>query len=155
MPLISNVEHHESCEMFSLPLSLRSRSKAHSVASRVRIFSRAVAASTSGAPLSRIAQPRLGAQHRGISLQARRQCLVCHQSQSVVGASRRLESQSVGAAEYGSLGPARCLRAGAVGTKKSKPYRLASSVALHRAMPNYSIERTSPGKPGAASHVKR
>ena len=76
---------------------------------------------------------------------------------SVVGASRRSAtpgSQLVGAAGYGSsvlLGGKHC----AVGSKRSRPYRLASSVARQPAMPNPSIERTCPGKPGHASHVKR
>jgi hypothetical protein len=33
--------------------------------------------------------------------------------------------------------------------------RLATAVAMPSVMPNLSIERTSPGKPGLASHVKR
>jgi hypothetical protein len=150
---MSNVEHHESCEMFSLPLSLLSSLKIQRVASKVR----ACAVPVFVVPLCEPkGWPHPVGQHRSVARQARRQCLVCHQSQSVVGASRRLESQSVGAAGYGSLGPERCLRAGAVGTKKSRPYRLASSVARHRVMPNYSIERTSQGlRPCAASHVKR
>jgi hypothetical protein len=79
-------------------------------------------------------------------------------SQFVVGASRRSAapgSQFVGAAEYGSFYVSLCRQAGAIGSRWSRPYRLAPSVARHPAMPNPSIERTCPGKPGQASHVKR
>jgi hypothetical protein len=77
---------------------------------------------------------------------------------SVVGASRRSAApggRSVGAAGYGSLILSR-RRVGAIGGKRSRPYRLASSEARHRALPNPSIERTAQGlRPRAASHVKR
>jgi hypothetical protein len=76
-------------------------------------------------------------------------------SQSVVGASRRLNSQFWGAAR-GSAGVARRSRPELRSTLHSWAARLASSVVLGSAMPNYSIERTSQGlRPCAASHVRR
>ena len=92
-------------------------------------------------------------------------------SQSVVGASRRLSGQKLGAATKGSAAavhlpaPARLSRATqclarSESTSASQDMGASSRVwrqgALSRAMPNYSIERTSQGlRPCAASHVKR
>ena len=167
MPLISNVGHHGKFEMFSLRLSLRSKLKCEPVC----------AASKHGLPRANAfaGNASLLAWHRSFALRnappgqagALRLASAVHRSlatsrssgfcMSVVGAPRRSAapgSQSVGAAGYGSsvlpLG-----EAGAVGSKRPRPYRLAPSVACHRAMPNPSIERTCPGKPGHASHVKR
>jgi hypothetical protein len=76
----------------------------------------------------------------------------------MVGASRRSAapgSQYRGTAEYGSAGLA-CLRGLEVRSAKlAPPYHLGNTETGPRAMPNYSIERTRPGKPGRASHVKR
>jgi hypothetical protein len=63
-------------------------------------------------------------------------------------------SQLVGAAEYGSSFSAFAGRL-AVMIQKSSSRVSGTTVARQRALPNPSIERTSPGKPGAASHVKR
>jgi hypothetical protein len=79
-------------------------------------------------------------------------------SRFVVGASRRSAapgSQFGGAAGYGSAGVARLRRPELRSTMLSRVSRQASSVAFVGAMPNPSIERTRPGKPGRASHVKR
>jgi hypothetical protein len=79
-------------------------------------------------------------------------------SQFLVGASRRSAapgSQYGGAAGYSSAGVARLLRPALRSTRLSRASRQASSVACGSAMPNPSIERTRPGKPGRASHVKR
>jgi hypothetical protein len=89
-------------------------------------------------------------------------------SRLVVGASRRFNGQKLGAAVEGSAGPARVpaperlqrrtrrlAKSAQVPQENAGCPRLARPVAMPRAMPNYSIERTSPGKPGAASHVKR
>ena len=43
----------------------------------------------------------------------------------------------------------------AIRNSKSKVHSLGSKVVRETAMPNTSIERTCPGKPGHASHVKR
>jgi hypothetical protein len=158
-PLMSNVGHHESPEVFSLPPSLHPSPQAQPVAAAVYAVFVAVASPSRGAPRGgrRVHQCSV-IQHRGITPQKRRQVLACRQSQSVVGAPRRSAapgSRSLGAAEYGSLGPKRCREAGVIAGKKCRPYRLASSVAHQSAMPNPSIERTRPGKPGRASHVKR
>jgi hypothetical protein len=72
----------------------------------------------------------------------------------VVGASRRLSSQFWGAAK-GSAGVARLSRPELRYTTLSRAAPPVSSVLCAGAMLNPSIERTSPGKPGAASHVKR
>jgi hypothetical protein len=146
--------------MFSLPLSLRSEPKYE----RVCVASRR--GSEANAPL---------AQHRGSALRnaafgqagTRRLAGAVHRTiatsrsfgffMSVVGASRRSAapgSQFVGAAGYGSV-VLLAVEVGAVGNTQARPYRPASSVACQRAMPNPSIERTRPGKPGRASHVKR
>jgi hypothetical protein len=96
----------------------------------------------------------------------------CHRttggSRLVVGASRRFSSQRLGAAVEGSAGPVRVpaperlqrrtrrLAKSAQASKENAGCpRPARPVAMSRAMPNYSIERTRPGKPGRASHVKR
>jgi hypothetical protein len=79
-------------------------------------------------------------------------------SQFVVGASRHSAapgSQYWSAAEYGSAGVARLSRPELRSTMLSRVLRQASSVACGSVMPNPSIERTRPGKPGRASHVKR
>jgi hypothetical protein len=75
--------------------------------------------------------------------------------QWLVGASRRLKSQRLSAALNGSARSASVARAQYIAQENARVSRLASSVVVPSAMPNYSIERTSPGKPGAASHVKR
>jgi hypothetical protein len=78
--------------------------------------------------------------------------------QFMVGASRRSAapgSQYGGAAEYGSAGLARLRDLEVRSAKLAPPYHLGNTEAAPRVMPNYSIERTSPGKPGLASHVKR
>jgi len=75
--------------------------------------------------------------------------------QLVVGASRRLVSQQWGAAMNGSARPVRLSRSEYIAKETAGPSRLARSSAMPRAMPNYSIERTLPGKPVSASHVKR
>jgi hypothetical protein len=75
--------------------------------------------------------------------------------QSVVGASRRLKSQQLSAALDGSASTASVPRAEYITQENAGVSRLARSVAVPSAMPNYSIERTCPGKPGHASHVKR
>jgi hypothetical protein len=86
------------------------------------------------------------------------QCRTGGQCQFVVGASRRSAApggQAVGAAGYGSSAFSSCREARTIGNRRSTVYRLQSSGAGQRARPNPSIERTSPGKPGLASHVKR
>jgi hypothetical protein len=75
--------------------------------------------------------------------------------QSVVGASRRLKSQLLGAATEGSADLESVPRPRHIAQENARVSRLARSEALPGAMPNYSIERTRPGKPGRASHVKR
>jgi hypothetical protein len=67
----------------------------------------------------------------------------------------RLAVRVVGAAGYGSSELSLRREAVAMGSSRSRAYRPGSSEARHRATPNPSIERTSPGKPGLASHVKR
>jgi hypothetical protein len=166
--------------MFSLPLSLRSEPKCR----RVCIASRQIAAeseafegafacdagSTSahrngqrlakkrGSSLEKAARGQAGSlRMAGAAYRTRAIGRSLEFFMSVVGASRRSAApggRSVGAAGYGSLVLSR-RRVGAIGSKRSGPYRLASSEARHGALPNPSIERTSPGKPGAASHVKR
>ena len=89
-------------------------------------------------------------------------------SQSVVGASRRLMSQFVvgasrrsaapGSQFVGAAGYGRCLSFGcyAAAVQSRVKFRASSSKSACRsARPNPSIERTRPGKPGRASHVKR
>jgi hypothetical protein len=79
-------------------------------------------------------------------------------SQFAVGASRRSAapgSQYWGAAGYGSAGVTCLLRPELRSTMLSRGSRQARSVACRSVMPNPSIERTRPGKPGRASHVKR
>jgi hypothetical protein len=79
-------------------------------------------------------------------------------SQFVVGASRRSAapgSQYWSAARDGSAGVARLQRPELRSAMLSRVSRQASSVAFGSVMPNPSIERTRPGKPGRASHVKR
>jgi hypothetical protein len=89
------------------------------------------------------------------------QCRTSGQCQFLVGASRRSAapgSRSVGAAEYGSSVFLLDREARAIGSRRSRPYRLALSGAGHRARPNPSIERTSYSwlrQLQAASHVKR
>ena len=73
--------------------------------------------------------------------------------QWVVGASRRLKSQVVVAAEYGGGLSLRCYVA-TMGSQ-SEPPASRSKAASSALMPNPSIERTCPGKPGHASHLKR
>jgi len=76
--------------------------------------------------------------------------------QLVVGASRRLDSQQLSAAMNGSARLERALRPEYIAKENAGPSRLARSVAVPRAMPNYSIERTLSGlRPPSASHVKR
>jgi hypothetical protein len=75
--------------------------------------------------------------------------------QAMVGASRRLNSQQLSAAMEGSARPARVARSKYSAKKNAGPSRLARSVAVPGVTPNPSIERTRPGKPGRASHVKR
>ena len=168
---MSNVGHHESAEVFSLPLSLRSHPYLEPVAATapesVAFAAPSPLASTTGneEPLQckqqGIWQGKAAFSHatanqtRVPSGRKRRQCPEGQESQSMVGASRRLESQVVGAAEYGSLGPALLPSTVAVGSKRSRLYRLAPTGAAQSVMPNPSIERTCPGKPGHASHVKR
>jgi hypothetical protein len=96
----------------------------------------------------------------------------CHRtaggSRLVVGASRRFNDQRLGAAVEGSAGPVRVpaperlqrrtrrlAKSAHIPKENAGCPRLARPVAMPRAMPNYSIERTRPGKPGRASHVKR
>jgi hypothetical protein len=96
----------------------------------------------------------------------------CHrtagESRLVVGASRRFSSQRLGAAVEGSAGPARVpaperlqrrtrrlAKSAQVPKENAGCPRLVRPIAMPRAMLNPSIERTSPGKPVAASHVKR
>jgi uncharacterized protein (DUF1778 family) len=74
-------------------------------------------------------------------------------SQWVVGASRRLKSQVVAAAEYGGYLSLRCYPV-AMGSK-SESHALLGKAVRASLMPNPSIERTCPGKPGHASHLKR
>jgi hypothetical protein len=80
-------------------------------------------------------------------------------SQSVVvGASRRSAapgSQFMGAAGYGSSEFCSVVRSAPLAP--SAPGFIVRPVLWLAipAMPNYSIERTRPGKPGRASHVKR
>jgi hypothetical protein len=72
--------------------------------------------------------------------------------QWVVGASRRLKSQQLGAAKNGSARSASVPRAEYITQENAGVSRLARSVAVPSAMPNYSIERTSQGlRPCAAS----
>jgi hypothetical protein len=76
----------------------------------------------------------------------------------VVGAPRRSAapgSQFVGAAGYGSSGFCSVVRSAPLAA--SVPGLIVRPVLRLAipAMPNPSIERTSPGKPGLASHVKR
>jgi hypothetical protein len=75
--------------------------------------------------------------------------------QLLVGASRRLKSQSVGAAVSGGASFAVCARPLMHALRVSGRAARVTPRPLHRAMLNPSIERTSPGKPGAASRVKR
>jgi hypothetical protein len=75
--------------------------------------------------------------------------------QSVVGASRRLNSQQLSAAMEGSARSARMARQTYSAKEITGPSRLARSEAVQGVTPNPSIERTRPGKPGRASHVKR
>jgi hypothetical protein len=76
--------------------------------------------------------------------------------QWVVGASRRLKSQQLGAAMNGSARSASFLRAKYITQENARVSRLARSEAVPSAMPNYSIERTLSGlRPPSASHVKR
>src|SRR5687768_16385805 len=67
----------------------------------------------------------------------------------------RLAVRVVGAAGYGSSELSLRREAVAMGGRRSRAYRPGSPEARHRATPNPSIERTSPGRPGLASHVKR
>jgi hypothetical protein len=76
--------------------------------------------------------------------------------QAMVGASRRLNSQQLSAAMEGSARSARVARSKKDSAEENTgPSRLARSVAAPSVTPNPSIERTRPGKPGRASHVKR
>jgi hypothetical protein len=78
--------------------------------------------------------------------------------QSVVGASRRSAapgSQQLGAATRGSAGSASVSRPRPIGSSGSRASRLARPESVPRVMLNPSIERTLPGKPVSASHVKR
>jgi hypothetical protein len=76
--------------------------------------------------------------------------------QLVVGASRRLNSQQLSAAMEGSARSAPLARLKRIAKDNTgSSSRLARSVAVPSVTPNYSIERTRPGKPGRASHVKR
>jgi hypothetical protein len=75
--------------------------------------------------------------------------------QVMVGASRRLNSQKLSAAMEGSARSARAARRRYSAKENTGPSRLARSVAVPGVTPNPSIERTRPGKPGRASHVKR
>jgi hypothetical protein len=75
---------------------------------------------------------------------------------SVVGASRRLKSQPLGAATEGSADLESVPRPRHIAQENARVSRLARSEAVPSAMPHYSIERTSHGlRPCAASHVKR
>jgi hypothetical protein len=78
-------------------------------------------------------------------------------SQNRVGAPRRSAapgSQLIGAAVYGSDFPS--LRCYAPFIVVEVSFRASNhKAACLCARPNPSIERTSPGKPGAASHLKR
>jgi hypothetical protein len=80
-------------------------------------------------------------------------------NQEVVGASRHSAApggQSVGAAEYGcsfpSLRACRWCRGGKV---EGGFFVFTSSGPCQRVMPNPSINRTCPGKPGHAGYLKR
>ena len=75
--------------------------------------------------------------------------------QGVVGASRRLKSQSVGAAVSGGGSFTVCARPLMHALRESCRAARVTPRPLHRVMLNPSIERTRPGKPGRASHVKR
>jgi hypothetical protein len=75
--------------------------------------------------------------------------------QLVVGASRRLNSQQLSAAMEGSARSAPLAKLKRSAKDNTGSSRLARSVAVPSVTPNYSIERTRPGKPGRASHVKR
>lgn len=154
--------------MFSLSLSLRSRQSLEPVAPKVSSCPAAVPF-----PLTKPAVRNAARSHRrfkgngaavGQAVPAQRieawrrggkPCPEGQESQSVVGASRRLVSQDVGAAEYGGSGSARLAWAVGMGCKRAKPYRSEPAVAMQSVMPNPSIERTCPGKPGQASHLKR
>jgi hypothetical protein len=102
-------------------------------------------------------KPSLAGSLRSWRFAVARPCSARSQS-VVVGASRRsaaLGSQFKGAAGYGSSGfclvvSSAPLAAGVPGLIVRPVLRLAIP-----AMPNPSIERTSPGKPSLASHVKR
>jgi hypothetical protein len=74
-------------------------------------------------------------------------------SQWFVGASRRLKSQAVGAAECGGSLSLRCYAAG-MGSR-SEPHAPRRKFASAAPMPNPSINRTCPGKPGHAGYLKR
>jgi hypothetical protein len=79
-------------------------------------------------------------------------------SQGVVGASRRSAApggQSVGAAEYGCSFLSLLAHTSVVLAKSGGVFAFAGSGPCQRVMPNPSIERTCPGKPGHASHLKR
>jgi hypothetical protein len=79
-------------------------------------------------------------------------------SQFVVGASRRSAapgSQYWSAARDGSAGVACLLRPELRSTTLARVSQQARPVAFGSVMLNPSIERTRPGKPGRASHVKR
>jgi hypothetical protein len=152
---MSNVEHHEESVAFLLLMSLRS-------ASQMRVACVAVEPSVT----ARCLPPKLNAAlatNRHPSKQEGQACPASvlaqrHRtaggSEFMVGASRRLSSQFWGAAR-GSAGLAHLSRPELRSTTLSRASRLTSPVLLGGAMLNPSIERTSPGLPGAASHVKR
>jgi hypothetical protein len=67
----------------------------------------------------------------------------------------RLAVRALSAAEYGTAGLA-CVRSPAVPSITwHRPWHPGTNESGPRVMPNLSIERTRPGKPGRASHVKR
>ena len=155
MPLMSNVEHHEEFVAFLLLMSLRSASQIQfaCVAGEPSVAARCLPPWLNTALAAHRHASKDEGQARHASAPER-----CHRTagggQSVIGASRRLSSQLWGAAR-GSAGVARLSRPELRSTTLSRASRLGGRVLLGGAMLNPSIERTSPGKPGAASHVKR
>jgi hypothetical protein len=137
---MSNVEHHEESFAFLLHMSLRSPSQSQpACAAPLKLGKLANPALLGPALLQGASRPQpervvASAPHRGTSDEQ--------------------GSQSVGAAVSGG---GRAVAARPLKLALRAPRRAARSAPRHAqdVMLNPSIERTSPGKPGAASHVKR
>jgi hypothetical protein len=155
---MSNVERHEEAVAFLLLMSVHSASQMRvaCVAAEPPVTARCMPAKLDAALAANRQAPTKEGPARPASAPTQRH-RTAGASQFLVGAPRRSAapgSRSWGAARGGAE-LARLSRPELLSTTRSRAARLVSTVVFGGAPLNSSIERTSPGKPAAASHVKR